>query len=403
MNHSRIRKLFCDNKVCENVHSLRFYGNPCENVHISLIGRKIPTIVIALVSGFLLASACAAQDLISVPAEFVRELKLPGAMNNFQRPARILMDNKAGEIYIADAGNDRIIVLDQNGMYKFEFATSEQCGAPIDIAVDSSGHIFVLGVISAGQGIFEYDYNGLFLRQFTPDSLISKTQIVSIALDSQDRLYAIDGKGKRIIRLSADGMIDKEFPATPNLESNFLKDVSFGVMAISADTIYLPVSSLGTIFCLDLEGNKIREIGYFGTNVGELNFPVAVSVTKDRMILVLDKHRYDVACFTPDGTFLGEFGGKGISPGWFYHPNWLAVDGNGLVYVGQIFNNKIQVCRMPAPILERRIELQNGIKENEKSLNGSDKQTGQILDNRSWDELTAIRHINQHFGGILNA
>ena len=35
------------------------------------------------------------------------------------------------------------------------------------------------------------------------------------------------------------------------------------------------------------------------------------------------------------------------SPGWFYHPTLLEADADGLVYVGQIFRNKIQVCRIP--------------------------------------------------------
>lgn len=402
--------LFSHTEVCENVHLPSSRINSCENFHTDAPfsrGRRCFGMVIIgyflMIFGVSTPSNLSAQELISVPAEFVRELELPGALNHFQRPARILADNRVSEIYLADAGNDRIVIMNQDGLYKFEFSTSEQCGAPTDIAVDSAGHVFVLGTNNSGQGIFEYDYNGIFLGQFTSDSLIANAKIGAIAIDSRQHLHATDEKGKRIVRFSDSGLIDKEFPATANLTGNLLRDVSYGAMVISSDTIYLPVSSIGTVYCLDLEGNKIREIGYFGTQAGELNFPVAVAVAPDRTVLVLDKHRYNVSCYTGDGQFLGEFGGKGVSPGWFYHPTWLAVDGNGLIYIGQIFNNKIQVCRMPERIRERQTKIINDNNIQEKSLNGSDNQTGQILDNRSRKTTFAAINNYQHFGGIFHA
>jgi hypothetical protein len=411
MNRCEVfRSIFSQTEVCENVHLHCSRMNACESLHteaLSSLGRRYPVMAIIgyflIIFGIFALSNSSAQELISVPAEYVRELRLPGAMNHFQRPARILADNKIGEIYIADAGNDRIVILTQDGLYKFEFSTSEQCGAPSDIAVDSAGHIYVLGSNALGQGIFEYDYNGAYLRQFISDSLIETTKIGSIAFDNRGRLYAADSRGKRILRFSYNGLIDNEFAATADLTGNLLRDVSYGAMTINRDTIYLPVSSLGTVYCLDLEGNKIREIGYFGTQAGELNFPVAVAITPDGTVLVLDKHRYNVSCYTGDGQFLGEFGGKGVSPGWFYHPTWLAVDGNGLIYIGQIFNNKIQVCRMPGSIRERQVKIINNNAIQEKSLNGSDNRTGQILDNRSRKTTFAAINNNQHNGGFLHA
>jgi sugar lactone lactonase YvrE len=389
MGNNRSIKPFFNNLVCDIVHK----PSNCFGLFILIMAAQL-----IFATPFLMA-----QELISVPSNYVRELKLPGASNNFLRPARILADNELNEIYVADAGNDRIVIFDQNGLYKFEFSTAEQCGAPIDIAVDSTGHIFILGATGMGPGVFEYDYNGLFLRQFLTDSLIAQTQISSMAFDSYDKLYLVDSKEKRILRLTHDGAIDKEFPASPDLTDNLLRDASYGIIAITDNTIYLPISSIGTVYCFDLDGNLEKTIGYLGTQVGELNFPVATAVTADKTVLVLDKHRFDVACFTNDGKFLGEFGGKGISPGWFYHPNWLAIDSNGLIYIGQIFNNKIQICRMPAPILERQQKITDGKTIQEKSLNGSGDQTGQMLNKRSPAKGLVILNINQHNGGIPHA
>jgi hypothetical protein len=74
---------------------------------------------------------------------------------------------------------------------------------------------------------------------------------------------------------------------------------------------------------------------------------VAAEVTASGQVLILDKNRFNVVCFTREGRFLGEFGGKGLSPGWFFQPSLLAVPTSDLVVIGQIFQNKIQICTLP--------------------------------------------------------
>jgi hypothetical protein len=73
-------------------------------------------------------------------------------------------------------------------------------------------------------------------------------------------------------------------------------------------------------------------------------------VAEDGTILVLDKHRFNVLCFNRWGKFLGEFGGRGTSPGWFYFPSLLGVDSSDQVYIGQVFLNRVQTCAIPEVI-----------------------------------------------------
>jgi hypothetical protein len=95
-----------------------------------------------------------------------------------------------------------------------------------------------------------------------------------------------------------------------------------------------------------LDGEPVTFHGYQGNNPGELSFPTAVAVSDD-LVAILDKHRFNVVCFGPDGVFRGEFGGRGVSPGWFYHPTLLELGPDHLAYIGQIFENRIQICRIP--------------------------------------------------------
>ena len=48
--------------------------------------------------------------------------------------------------------------------------------------------------------------------------------------------------------------------------------------------------------------------------------------------------------FTSEGKFVTSFGRKGEGPGEFISPCGLEVDNNGVVYVCDSYNNRVQVC-----------------------------------------------------------
>ena len=334
---------------------------------------------------------------LSVPAEYIRDLTLPGSQNHFLRPERILIEPRNGEIYVADPGNSRIVILDRQGVYLYEFSTSEQCGAPSDVAVDSAGYIYVLGSTTSGLKIFVYDYDGLYLRQLAigSDSSASPPEPGSIAIDSRDRLYLLDQNSLRIIRVRHDGSVEREFAVAADIDSTHRAELACGSLTIAGDLIYLPVASLGVVYRYDLEGDLQGMIGHSGTGIGELTFPVAVAVTGHDLIMVLDKHRYNVVCFSASGKFLGEFGGKGVSPGWFFHPTWLAVDNRDQVYIGQIFNNKIQVCRIPEFIRARLSQLT----DHSLPTSAGDHELSSNNSNKSQDMNLMGNNFNLHHGG----
>ena len=98
-------------------------------------------------------------------------------------------------------------------------------------------------------------------------------------------------------------------------------------------------------------------------------------------------------CYTSQGKFVGEFGGKGISPGWFYFPSSLATDALGQVYISQVHLNRVQVCRVPDSIHNRFLRNHpvdiaqpsgSGVgyqehEQNEIELNGGDARNNPTL------------------------
>lgn len=291
---------------------------------------------------------------MSVPAEYVRDLKTPGRSNQILRPSAIYVDRQFNETLVADPGHNRIAIFDSSGVFRFEFSGAGHFSTPVDLAVDRDGYIWVLGTTKQGRELFVFDFDGLFLREVQlPESIDSReTAFGSFDMSPGGELFLLDEVGFRVVVLDRDGATQRSFNLLTSMDEDVRRRQVLGKLRIQRDKILIPCGSLGRVYIYNLDGKQLRSVGYKGTSIGELNFPVAAVLSDDDLLLVLDKHRFNVVCFDLDGRFRGEFGGRGNSPGWFYHPTLLDVDQRGLVYIGQIFQNKVQVCRIPEFILK---------------------------------------------------
>ena len=329
------------------------------NIHIRYKGLSSCLAIILPLCLFFPQVLLGAENSYSVKADFVKELTMPGDQNSFLRPSRIIVDQNHDEVFVCDQGNGRVLIFGCNGILKFEFSISEYCGAALDMAVNNDGQIIILASSRTGQSLSVFDFDGQYLNTIaiTDGSKQKNFYVSSLAIDDDNIIYLLDQVNSRILCYAVDGKLRRQFPIISDLEKSQRIEQVFGTLTINMGEIYLPVSTLGMVYRYNLVGKFLGRIGHKGTVMGELNFPVAVAVTSDKMVMVLDKHRYNVVCYSVDGLFLGEFGGKGYNPGWFYHPTWLAVDNSNKAYIGQIYNNKVQVCQIPVDFLNRLNEI----------------------------------------------
>jgi len=288
------------------------------------------------------------QHNMAVPAEFVRYIQLPGDGDQIIRPSSLHYDAVHDEIFVGDPGNNRVVIFSGKGAYKFEFTLNRIMTTPRDIVTDSEGYIYVVGSKPGGRAFQKFDFDGMAMDELPlPENASGEiADIRSIAIAEDGTIIALDRSRGRVHVMADSCFSSFALGVTfPGLQDTL--EMVYGDLTISNGEILVPLSSFGTVLRYDISGKYLGRIGFFGALPGTLNFPTSVEVSPENLYLVLDTGRFCVVCYDAEGHFLGEFGGKGYSPGWFINPSLLAVTAKDRVAVGQIYQNKIQICTIP--------------------------------------------------------
>ncbi len=215
--------------------------------------------------------------------QFGTEGIAPGQLND----ARSLAVAPDGNIYVADRNSGRLQIFNPEGQVQAQWDMDEEKFIA-QLAVDRNGHLYTIET----SDIFRYDIaTGEQLNQVTfPGTAVIFS---SIATTSDNQLVAVNRVRGQIIRFDPDG------------NSN---------LVIEIETV--PDASGVEIAAVDGSGN----IYALGTGEDALG------------------NRQDIVFkFNAEGQYVTRFGQSGSEPGTFRAPNTVAVDGQGRVYVGDIF------------------------------------------------------------------
>ena len=295
----------------------------------------------------------------------MRSLRLPGAADEIRRPLSLYVDHHHGEVFVADSGSNRIVVFDRDGLYRYQFDCADLIGTPLGVAVDSEGYVFVLGTSRQGQRLLRFDFDGLPLGEVELGGLDGR-RVRELTIDAEDRLVLLDDRWTVHV-LGRDGTRVHEVDVGTTVPDDERNELILGRPTVRNDRLWIPASTLGHVLVFDLESGEFEgSVGVRGNTPGMLNFPVAVDVTSEGIVTVLDRMRFAVVCYTTGGRFLGEFGGKGFRDGWFYHPNLLAVSDDDQVIVGQMLDGRIQICRIPRYVKTRLVQVDTERREDDE-------------------------------------
>jgi sugar lactone lactonase YvrE len=182
----------------------------------------------------------------------------------------------SNNIYIGDNGNGetvgRLIVLNSDGSFSSKFST---VGSPTDIALDSSGKIYVDSSIG---NLFRYNSDNSTDSTFNSMSAGELVKPVGIVRDSAGNIYVSDWVFNNIQKFDSSGNFIKTFD-TSGAGALDLGSGGSGQLAVdSSDNIYV-ASGLN---------NKVTEFNSDGNYLGSISItsPQAVAVDNNGNIFV---------------------------------------------------------------------------------------------------------------------
>jgi len=264
----------------------------------------------------------------------------------------------------------------------------------VDVAVDSQNNLYVLD--SGDLKIKKFDSNGSLIMSWgSIGSGDQKLQNPSgIFVDAKNVHVADKGNG-RIITYDMDGNF-LGFWGTSEIDSQSLRN---------PDDIVL--DSFGTFFIADTGWNKILKFDEFGKFVGEIKslqtaaakFSGSNSIVSDEnMMYILVTKDNRILQFVNDGNFVKSFGTTGEDDGKFLNPNSLAIDKNGSLFVADSGNHRVQVLDQNGKFLTKWgtfgtgyaqfLEISGIAVDSQGNVFTADSQANRILKFSLFEEIT---------------
>ncbi len=154
-----------------------------------------------------------------------------------------------GELFVLDAGNGRIAVLDASGEYLRDLPVNESySGRSRGLFVDSANHVWIANTPN-GQ-VASFDQSGTLLQSF-PLAPGQETQPVDVAVTSDGTIYATDVVSSQLFQIKAGSSLRQAWNI-PVANSGDGPHLAVGI----DDTLYITAPEMGLILKLTPDGER---------------------------------------------------------------------------------------------------------------------------------------------------
>ncbi len=154
-----------------------------------------------------------------------------------------------GELFVLDAGNGRVSVLDADGAYLRDLPINESySGRSRGLFVDSANHVWIANTPN-GQ-VAAFDQNGTLLQSF-PLAPGQETQPVDVAVTSDGIIYATDVVSNQLFQIKVGSTLRQAWNI-PVANSGDGPHLAVG----SGDTLYISAPEMGLILNLTPDGER---------------------------------------------------------------------------------------------------------------------------------------------------
>lgn len=311
------------------------------------------------------------QFTLRQPIAILGTSTVPGAIR-LQSPSSIAVDPQ-GNLYITDLGNRFIHVISPGGSVLTEWGTQGtapgQFNNPLGVALDLQGNVYVTDLgnetvqkFSAGGTLLAW-HGRVLLQNGLPSGVLQSYLFgapVGIAVDARGRVFVMDEYDSCVAMFSSTLKLRGCWGTQGKETNEFLNPLG------------LSIDAEGDLYVADGGNNRIEKLsrpvfapqpwtysgqwvpgtlpffgflqtwGTNGPGLGQFLSPGGVAVDRQGNFYVVDSEECRVQEFSPMGQLLAAWGRQGTGPGEFRNPLGVAVDAQGNVYVADTGNNRIQ-------------------------------------------------------------
>jgi len=298
-------------------------------------------------------------------AELVTEIPLAPNRASRERAPKGIAVGADGTLYVIDAPNDRIQVLDRdanpvatwgergNGPGQFRFQDGPCFFG--DLAVGLEGNLYVTDPLNGRVQVFAPDGTVLAIWGEPGEEEGQFASPQGIAVDAAGRVYVTDTGKRQLQVFTRDGRFLVAWTPPADLVGPFwdLADVVVDAAGIVSVTDY----ANDQVYRFDPAETALlaparpiaHRFGETGTHLGQLTDPRGVAIDAQGNLYIAESGGHRIQVFAPDGTPLGTVGSVGLGPGQFIAPTDLTVSPDGLLYVADEGTSRVQVFRLLTP------------------------------------------------------
>ncbi len=216
-----------------------------------------------------------------------------------------------------------------------------QLVTPYGLATDSKNRLYVAD--SKVHAVFIFDTETKDLELIKNGVQARFGLITGLAIDDSDRLFVSDSEMRRVL------VFDPKHIVESSISEGMASPAG---LAIDNENRFLYVADpeLDQVLVYDADPphKLLRKLGTPGkahtlTTPGDFSKPTNVAVDKEGLVYVSDTLNDRIEIFDADGNFVRTFGKPGDGPGYFARPKGIAIDGDGHVWVADGVQERVQV------------------------------------------------------------
>ncbi|WP_167747093.1 YIP1 family protein [Cohnella luojiensis] len=281
------------------------------------------------------------------------------------RPEDLFIDTN-DEIYVADTGNARIVVFDQQGNY-LRTIGKDVLSRPTGVFVDEEGIVYVADYRK--EKIYLFGKDGKVLKEFgKPDSTLygknNPFKPRKVIADKRKNLYVVgEGTIQGLIQISQEGEFLGYYGGNKAGFSfiRYLQRIFYTKTQMDKLNKQLPPSA--TNVAIDREGlvftstiatrtNGIKKLNVAGKNLLKDVWTTSaledITIDDYGNIYTIDSFRGRITVYDLEGNILFIFGGNDVGSqrlGLFKSPSGIAVSSDGRLFIADKQRNNVTVLK----------------------------------------------------------